>query len=61
MKCPKCGKQMINKGNLRGMVYTSNPPQWDDVYVCENCKIKKTVRVYGENLINQNYNNFKEI
>lgn len=48
MKCEKCQIEMTNLGNLSGVVMTSYPPQWDEVYVCDNCKIKKTVRVQPE-------------
>ena len=34
-------------GNVSGIVYTSCPEQWDDVYVCDECKIKKIVREHG--------------
>jgi len=34
-------------GNVSGIIYTSYPEQWDDVYVCDACKIKKTVRERG--------------
>lgn len=61
MKCPKCKKEMVNKGNVSGLFYTSLPVQWDDVYVCEKCKIKKTVRVSGQNLTQETYSNFSEI
>ena len=47
MKCPKCNKEMENKGNYNGVVFTSFPPQWDELHVCDNCKLKKTVRVHG--------------
>lgn len=35
-------------GNVSGITYTSYPVQWDDVYVCDECKIKKEVREHGE-------------
>ena len=52
---------MINKGNVSNTIYTSYSVQWDDVYVCEKCQTKKTVRVYGQDLTQGTYNNFKEI
>jgi len=47
MKCDKCQKEMKLLGNISGMIYTSYPPQWDEFYICENCKTKKTIREYG--------------
>jgi hypothetical protein len=40
-----CGRLMKNLGNVSGLVMTSNPLQWDEVWVCDDCKTKKTVRV----------------
>ena len=45
MKCPKCGQQMINKGNVSNITYASFSPQHDDLYICENCKVKINKRV----------------
>jgi len=39
---------MKNLGNISGMVYTSYPKQWDDVYVCTGCEEKRTVRMHGQ-------------
>lgn len=47
IKCNKCGEDMKNLGNLSGIVMLSYPEQWDDVYVCEKCKERKTVRKKG--------------
>lgn len=44
IKCLKCGEIMRNLGNVSGMIYTSYPEQWDDVYVCDKCKTKQNVR-----------------
>ncbi len=44
----ECGEKMENLGNISGLVYSSNPPQWDEVWICRTCKKKRTVRVYGE-------------
>jgi len=44
VKCDECGEQMKFLGNVSGITYTSNPVQWDDVYVCDKCKTKKVVR-----------------
>lgn len=41
---------MINLGNISNMVFTSNPPQWDEVWVCHTDKIRLAVRVHGENV-----------
>ncbi len=45
--CPVCSKPMENLGNVSGIFYTSTIPQWDDVYVCRDDKVKKTVRKHG--------------
>jgi predicted adenine nucleotide alpha hydrolase (AANH) superfamily ATPase len=46
--CPVCSEPMESLGNISGMYYTSNPVQWDDVYVCREDKTKKTVRKHGQ-------------
>ena len=46
-ECPKCKKPMKNLGNVNCLTYTTDPPQWDDVYVCDACKTKEVVRVHG--------------
>jgi hypothetical protein len=46
MICPKCNEHMENLGNINNVVYTSYPSQWDEVWVCHDCKVKKTVRVH---------------
>lgn len=48
MSCPKCNQLMTCLGNVSGLIYTSIPPQWDVVWVCHHCKIKKTVRESGK-------------
>ncbi len=45
MGCPCCGRDMENLGNVTGEVFLSNPPQWDEVWVCLHCKVKATLRV----------------
>lgn len=45
--CNKCGEEMKFLGNISNIHYTSNPVQWDDVYICEKCKEKKTIREHG--------------
>ncbi len=42
--CNKCKRVMKCLGNVNNMVYASYPAQWDEVYVCDKCKTKKTVR-----------------
>lgn len=41
---------MVNLGNISNIVYTSYPSKWDEVHVCHDCKVKKSVRVWGERL-----------
>lgn len=45
IKCPRCNRNMLEMGNLNNIVYTSDPPQWDEVFVCHVCRVKKIVRV----------------
>jgi hypothetical protein len=68
MNCPQCGCLMQNLGNisiisqsdnLSGMIYASNPPQWDDTYVCHTCKIKVNKREYAPNY--SWLNDYKEV
>ena len=47
MNCPKCNNEMRNLGNVSGIIYTSYPKQWDDVHVCDECKIKINERRHG--------------
>jgi len=61
MKCPKCNVEMENKGNVDNMIYASNPPQWDELYICEKCKLKKTVRVHGTIDQREDYSTYTEI
>ena len=61
MQCPKCKKEMVNKGNVSCIVYTTHPVQWDDVYVCDDCQTKKTVRVFGVDIVPNDYSMFTEI
>ena len=51
MKC-KNGHEMKNLGNVSGVVLTSYPEQWDEVWICERCKEKKTVRVHAKMEVN---------
>lgn len=46
--CPNCFKQMENLGNVTGTEQASNPPQWDEVWICRGCRLKKTQHVIGE-------------
>ena len=59
--CNKCGKEMKFLGNISGMRYLSYPTQWDDVYICESCKEKRTVREHDSLPPDFSFvNNFKE-
>jgi hypothetical protein len=49
--CPKCGKPMQNLGNLDGIVMTSNPPCWYDIWVCHECKVKTPVMASENRLV----------
>jgi hypothetical protein len=40
----RCGKPMENLGNVNGVVFASCPPQWDEMHVCHECKVKRNVR-----------------
>ena len=58
MNCPKCGERMVNLENASKIVFNeSKRPQWDNVYVCHTCKIKKTCRIYGKGHKNDYYIN----
>ncbi len=46
--CPKCRKPMTYAGNETGIVYTSYPEQWDDTWVCHDCKVKHHERAIAE-------------
>lgn len=46
--CNVCGQPMKNLGNINGIVLKSWPEQWDEVYICEQDKMKKTVRVFAK-------------
>jgi hypothetical protein len=56
--CETCHKEMKFLGNISGLVYTSYPEQWDDVYACDDCKTKQTVREHG--YMTPNYNHITE-
>lgn len=45
--CPRCGQEMENTGRESDEVFTSMPPQWDELLVCRACEVKKSVRVHG--------------
>jgi hypothetical protein len=61
MQCPECSGEMENKGNLNGIVLTSNPPQWDETWVCSACKLKKVVRVAGEPYIKSDFRDYRQV
>ena len=46
--CPKCRKPVIFVGNETGIIYNSFPQQWDDTWVCHDCKVKHHERVMAE-------------
>jgi len=59
--CNKCNKAMENLGNVSSIRYASYPAQWDDVYVCIECKEKRTVRKYEKIIVNTDFiDTFKE-
>lgn len=60
MKCT-CWKEMKNLWNISCIVYASNPPQWDDVYICEECKTKHSVRVHWKMTEKINLDNYFNI
>lgn len=45
--CPRCGKDMVDLGNISNEVLLSYPPSWKEVYVCHDCKFKKTIIEHG--------------
>jgi len=53
--CHTCNKPMRFLGNIDKIVYASYPPQWDDTYVCDNCKTKEKVREYGLQSVNYDF------
>lgn len=46
--CPECKKVMENLGNVTGMIYTSYPEMWNELYVCHTCKTKTNVTRRGK-------------
>lgn len=48
INCNKCGFEMNNLGNISGILFLTKPDQWDEVYICDKCKEKITVRVSGD-------------
>ncbi len=55
IKCSVCGEPMKNLGNVSGIVLTSYPEQWDDVYVCDKDNMKQVVRKRGQMPPNYGY------
>jgi hypothetical protein len=51
---------MKNMGNISGRVFTSNPPSWDELHVCDDCKLKKTVQVVAEGYV-KDYSDYTEL
>jgi len=52
---------MKNIGNVNGVVFTSDPPQWDEVWICEKCKVKRTVRVCSNKWAYPEVSDYKEL
>ena len=48
IECKKCGKNMKCLGHIDGLVYLTYPEQWDEVYICDTCKTKQTVREHSQ-------------
>lgn len=46
--CPRCGELMESLGNIDNSVMTTNPPQWDELFVCHQDKVKMAIRRHGE-------------
>jgi DNA topoisomerase IB len=59
--CPECGNPMENIGNISGVIYTSLPPQWTDVYVCQKDKVRKSVRKTGDWNKSRHFANYTEV
>lgn len=38
---------MLSLGNWAGRTYTTNPPQWDELFVCHRDRVKRVVRRMG--------------
>ncbi len=56
-----CAKPMRNIGSIDGIIHTRALPQWDEVHVCDECKTKKIVRVYGDKLISIDLSDYEEL
>lgn len=60
--CPECGKPMDDVGNLSGVVYTSNPPQWDNTYVCRACEVKTVLRIWAAPIVApENFDGYRDL
>lgn len=44
LKCSVCKKTMEYLGNVSKIVYATNPPTWDGVYICRADRTKTIVR-----------------
>lgn len=44
LKCSVCKKTMEYLGNVSKVVYATNPPTWDGVYICRTDRTKTIVR-----------------
>lgn len=49
LKCPTCRLALEYLGNVSRIVYPTNPPTWDGVYICRADRVKTVVRE-GESL-----------
>lgn len=49
LKCSVCKKTMEYLGNVSKIVYATNPPTWDGMYICRLDRLKTIVRE-GESL-----------
>ncbi len=46
--CPRCDELMESLGNATGQTYTTDPPQWDEVFVCHRDRVRLFVRRHGQ-------------
>jgi uncharacterized protein with PIN domain len=60
MNCPECNEPMQNLGCRDGKVYETEPPTWDETWVCDNCKIKKKRRVHSQMFPRRNLDEYRE-
>lgn len=46
--CPRCDELMVSLGNATGNLLLTNPPQWDEVFVCHRDRVRTLVRHHSE-------------